>query len=217
MAPFGGFGTAGSNAGTATAPLSVGPVSGVVPVSGTKAEVAAPVCSSGTTSRSSADIFREHGAFVWRLLRRLGVPPSDVDDLTQDVFIAVHRSLGRYEERSYLKAWLYRICVRQASRYRRSRPPLGTVDIDDLTETSGDCPEEALQAMEARANFDRLLGVLDEDRRTVFVLYEVEELPMSEVAEAVGCPLQTAYSRLRSARKLIFEAARREERKEGHR
>lgn len=221
MAPFGGFGAASSNAGTATAPLSVGPVSGVIPVSGAKAEVAAPVCSdpstcaSTQTSRTSADIFREHGAFVWRLLRRLGVPPSDLDDLTQEVFIAVHRSLGKYEERNYLKAWLYRICVRQASRHRRSRPPIGTVDIDDLTETSGDCPEEALQAMEARANFDRLLGVLDEDRRTVFVLYEVEELPMHEVAEAVGCPLQTAYSRLRSARKLILEAARREERKEG--
>lgn len=66
-----------------------------------------------------------------------------------------------------------------------------------------------MQANEARADFDRLLSALDEDRRTVFVLYEVEELPMEEVATIVGCPVATAYSRLRAARKLVLAAARR--------
>lgn len=157
---------------------------------------------------TAADVFRDHGAFVFRLLRRLGVPDADLDDATQDVFVIVHRSLDRYEERNQMRAWLYRICVREASRLRRSRPPASTVDVDLLAEPARS-PEAAAEAREARADFDRLLSVLDEDRRTVFVLYEVEELPMEEVATVVGCPLATAYSRLRSARKLVLAAAKR--------
>lgn len=158
---------------------------------------------------TSAEVFRDHGAFVFRLLRRLGVPDADLDDGTQDVFVIVHRSLDRYEERNQMRAWLYRICVREASRLRRSRPPASTVDVELLTEPAASSPEAAAEAREARADFDRLLAVLDEDRRTVFVLYEVEELPMEEVATVVGCPLATAYSRLRSARKLVLAAAKR--------
>ncbi len=163
----------------------------------------------GAPVRSSAELFREHGAFVWRLLRRLGVPTADLDDLSQDVFIIVHRALATYEERNQLKAWLYRICVREAVRHRKSRPPPSSMDIDELDEPSPDCPESTAQVNEMRARLDRLLAILDEPRRTVFVLYELEELSMAEVAEAVGCPLQTAYYRHSSAKKEILAAARR--------
>jgi RNA polymerase sigma-70 factor (ECF subfamily) len=181
------------------------PGHGGVPLVGA---VAAPASGSYRVP-SSAEVFREHSAFVFRLLRRLGVPDADLDDATQDVFVIVHRSLDRYEERSHMRAWLYRICVREASRHRRKRPPAATVDVDLLTQPSGSSPEDAALASQERANFDRVLSVLDEDRRTVFVLYEVEELPMEEVAAVVGCPLATAYSRLRSARKLVLAAAKR--------
>jgi len=168
------------------------------------------------TPTTAADVFREHGGFVFRLLRRLGVPDADLDDLTQEVFIIVHRSLDRYEERNQMRSWLYRICVREASRLRRSRKPVDTVDVDTLVEPSGPTPEDAAQANQARADFDRLLGVLDEERRAVFVLYEVEELSMEEVAKVVGCPLATAYSRLRSARQLVVAAAKRLEAQRTH-
>lgn len=158
---------------------------------------------------SAAEVFREHGAFVFRLLRRLGVPDADLDDLVQDVFVIVHRSIDRYEERNHLRAWLYRIAVREASRHRRARPPQGTVDVEELTSAPSAGPEEKAQQNEARADFERLLAVLDEDRRTVFVLYEVEELPMEKVAEVVGCPVATGYSRLRAARKMVLAAAKR--------
>lgn len=161
------------------------------------------------TTRTTAEIFREHGALVWRLLRRLGVAAADLDDVTQDVFIIVHRSLDKYEERDRLKAWLYRICVRQASRHRRSLPPSSSSDVEALSEVAPGGPEETAQANEARADFERLISALDEDRRTVFVLYEIEELPMDQVALAVGCPVPTAHSRLRAARKSIAAAARR--------
>ena len=144
-----------------------------------------------------------------RLLRRLGVPDSDLDDVVQDVFLIVHRSLDRYEERNHLRAWLYRIAVREASRHRRARPPQATVALEDLTAATSAGPEERAQQNETRADFERLLSVLDEERRAVFVLYEVEELSMEEVVEVVGCPLATGYSRLRSARKLVLAAAKR--------
>ncbi|MEA2748195.1 MAG: hypothetical protein QOI41_2338 [Myxococcales bacterium] len=158
---------------------------------------------------TAAEVFREHGAFVFRLLRRLGIADADLDDLTQDVFVIVHRSLHRYEERNHMRAWLYRIAVREASRHRRSLQPVSSFDVEELTESNAADPEETVQANEARADFDRLLTVLDEERRTVFVLYEVEELSMEEVASVVGCPVPTAYSRLRSARKLILAGAKR--------
>ena len=192
-----------------------------VPVPARPVAVAPPAPSSGTlpvvaAPATAAEVFREHGAFVFRLLRRLGVPDADLDDLTQEVFIIVHRSLDRYEERNQMRAWLYRICVRETSRHRRARKPAGTVDVDTLVEPSGSSPEDAVHASETRADFDRLLGVLDEERRTVFVLYEVEELSMEEVAKVVGCPLATAYSRLRSARQLVLAAAKRLEAQRSH-
>gem|GEM_PF-1128920 len=196
-----------ASAGTPAAPES--PKSLILHASeGTPEGSAAGEGATAVAPASAAEVFREHGAFVLRLLRRLGVPDADLDDVVQDVFVIVHRSLGRYEERSHMRAWLYRISVREASRHRRRRPPQGTVDVDQLL-TSSAGPEESAQASQARADFERLLSVLDEDRRNVFVLYEVEELAMEEVAEVVGCPLATAYSRLRSARKLVLAAAKR--------
>jgi RNA polymerase sigma-70 factor (ECF subfamily) len=91
------------------------------------------------------------------------------------------------------------------------------MDIDEIDERSPDCPEATAQANQLRERFDRLLATLDEPRRTVFVLYEIEELTMAEVAAAVGCPLQTAYSRHSSAKKMILAAAKRLETKEGAR
>ncbi|MBX3187278.1 MAG: sigma-70 family RNA polymerase sigma factor [Labilithrix sp.] len=175
------------------------------------APAVAPLEGSATIRcLSSAEVFRAHGAYVFRLLRRLGVADADLDDVTQDVFVAVHRSWDKYEERHHLRAWLSRIAVREASRYRRSRPPVATIAIEiDALSGEASSPEASMRAHEALADFERLLSVLDEDRRNVFVLYEVEELSMEEVADAVGCPVATAYSRLRAARKAILAAAKR--------
>lgn len=172
-------------------------------------ESVSPVVPVAARPLTSAGIFREQGAFVFRLLRRLGIRDADLDDLTQDVFVIVHRSLDRYEERNHLRAWLYRIAVREASRHRRAQKPTSSLDVELLAESNAADPEETVQANQARADFDRLLTVLDEDRRNVFVLYEVEELSMDEVATIVGCPVATAYSRLRAARKSILAAAKR--------
>ncbi len=151
-----------------------------------------------------AQIFREHAPFVWRGLRRLGIPESDVEDVCQEVFVVVHRKLADFEGRSSLRTWIYGICARTASDYRRS----GRVRREVVTDTPPDAPQDggqqdALALKQARATLDRILDELDDDKRAVFVLYEIEELTMAEVSEAIGCPLQTAYSRLHAARKVV--------------
>jgi len=158
-------------------------------------------------------IFREHGPFVWRALRRLGVGAGDVDDACQEVFVVVYRKLGEYEGRSQLRTWLYGIAVRVAAAQRRRAHVRREVPTDEPIGASeaapAATPETAAAEREALALLDRALDELDDDKRAVFVLYEVEGLEMAEVAEALACPVQTAYSRLHAARKEVERAMKR--------
>jgi RNA polymerase sigma-70 factor (ECF subfamily) len=161
---------------------------------------------------SLRSIFDEHARYVIRALRHLGISEADVEDVAQEVFVTVHRKLPQFEGRSSIRTWLYAICLRTASDHRRraynvrerptEAPPL------DTGERTGAEPDARV---ESRAFVLQLLEQLDEDKRTVVVLYEVEGLSMREVAEAIGCPLQTAYSRLHAARELLLAAWQRSE------
>lgn len=152
---------------------------------------------------SLAEVFREYAPFVWRTLRRLGVRDADVDDVCQEVFVVVFRRLDSFEERSSLRTWLYGISVRVASDYRR-RAMHREVATEEPAGVPLD-PHARIQSREALARLDGILENLDDDKRAVFVLYEIEQLTMAEVAEALQCPLQTAYSRLHAARKYVVE------------
>jgi RNA polymerase sigma-70 factor (ECF subfamily) len=168
---------------------------------------ASPLNASGPSCPDSANAY---AAFVWRTLRHLGIPDRDIEDVTQEVFIVVHRKLPGFEGRSRIRTWIYGICQRTASDYRRrayvrreqptSQPPLPNVDPEQ---------ENQLRLAERQRTLILLLDQLDDKKREVFVLHEIEELEMKEVAEAIGTPLQTAYSRLRSARQLLAEAVAR--------
>lgn len=159
---------------------------------------------SKTQSPTIAEVFREHAPFAWRALRRLGIPESDVEDVCQEVFVVVHRKLGEFEGRSSLRTWIYGICARTASDYRRSARVRREIVTDEPPEAAQEgAQHDAVAMRQARAALDKILDELDDDKRAVFVLYEIEELTMAEVAEALGCPLQTAYSRLHAARKIV--------------
>ncbi len=138
---------------------------------------------------------------MWRTLRRAGVSGADVEDVAQEVFLVVHRRQGDYDGRSGMRAWLYGICVKKASEHRRKAWLRREQPVAETPETSAppDQPE-ALRRREAWTRLDALLNELDPKKRDVFVLFELEEMSLAEVAAAVGCPLQTAYSRLASAR-----------------
>jgi RNA polymerase sigma-70 factor (ECF subfamily) len=155
-------------------------------------------------------VFDEHAAFVWRTLRHLGVPESDIEDSCQDVFVAIHRKLDGFEGRSSLKTWIYGICLRVASDRRRRAHVRRELPVADLPSRAVEPTQvDDYERGRARALLSALLDQLDEDKRAVFVLYEIEGLPMKEIAKAVGCPLQTAYSRLHAARRLVLAAAQR--------
>jgi RNA polymerase sigma-70 factor (ECF subfamily) len=156
---------------------------------------------------SFAEVYRDYAAFAWRVLRRLGVREADVEDVCQEVFLVVHKKLPEFAHRSSLRTWLYSIAIRCASEYRRRAHVKREEPRSSPGDSSIDAPQPAsLAERQARALLDEILDTFDEPTRAVFVLYELEELSMAEVADAVGCPLQTAYSRLHAAR-AEFEAA----------
>ena len=155
-------------------------------------------------------VFAECAPLVWRTMRRLGAREADAEDLSQEVFLVVHRKLPTFEGRSKLTTWVYGICVRVAADHRkrahvrREAPSASPPDAGVDPAQAG-----AIELAEARAFLDTVLAALDDDKRAVFVLYEIEELPMAEVALAIGVPLQTAYSRLHAARRFVNDAATR--------
>jgi RNA polymerase sigma-70 factor, ECF subfamily len=154
-------------------------------------------------------IFKAHHAFVWRILRHLGVAAADQDDVLQEVFVVVHRRLADYRDQDKMRAWLYAICTRVVRDHRRR--------IARRHEALREPPDRSQQPSQVRALADqqalwlaqRVLDALPEKQRAVFVLYEIEQLSMPEIAQAVECPLPTAYARLRKAReRVLAEVAR---------
>jgi RNA polymerase sigma-70 factor (ECF subfamily) len=152
-----------------------------------------------------AVIYERYFRAMWRALRRLGVEPAALDDAVQDVFVVVHRRLAEFDGRS-LRGWLYAIAVRVASDYRRGAR---NRRAESLAETLVDPAPDPAAASELVASvrlLHALLAELDEKKRTVFVLGELEELGAPEIAEALGENTNTVYSRLRAAR-AEFDAA----------
>ncbi len=173
-----------------------------------QAAVHQPLPEAPRPALDVATVFRENLPFAFRALRRLGVAEADIDDVCQEVFVVVMRRLADFEGRSQVRTWIYGICARTASDYRKRAPRRREVLTDtppERVEPKG--PHEYATESEARDLLDRILAQLDDDKRAVFVLYEIEELPMAEVAQALECPLQTAYSRLHAARKRVQELA----------
>jgi RNA polymerase sigma-70 factor (ECF subfamily) len=161
-------------------------------------------------------VVAEHGPYVWRVLRRMGVRPADVEDVWQETFIVVHRKLDGFEGRASLRTWLSAIAVRVASDYRNRAHRRREHATDEVPDGGAPASQhQDLVDQERRALLDRLLTELKPEQREVVALYEFAELPMQEVAAALGCPLQTAYSRLHAARRALEQAARREAARRG--
>jgi len=146
--------------------------------------------------------------YVFRTLRRLGVSPSEVDDLAQEVFLALRQSWREYDPARPLRPYLFGIAFRIASthqRRRRREVVLAVVEPDELSPG----PDQALQAKQTRAVVLAALEKLPLPRRAVLVMYDLDDVPMDQVAAALGIPLFTAYSRLRKARRELEAVLRR--------
>jgi RNA polymerase sigma-70 factor (ECF subfamily) len=171
-----------------------------------------PACAGGRSEMLRfEDVYRDSFGFVWRSLRALGVDPAQIDDAVQDTFVVVHRRLSGFEGRSRVETWLFGIARRVASHYRRSATrrrtePLGSAEPPA---TEADTPFDLASRTEAGALVLAILDELDEDRRLIFVLVEIEQLTVPEATEILGLNVNTAYSRLRLARRDFEEALQR--------
>jgi RNA polymerase sigma-70 factor, ECF subfamily len=160
----------------------------------------------GSTTPSFQAVYETHFGFVWSCARRMGVPPDAVDDVVQEIFIVVHARLKTVQRPSSLRSWLYSVARRTVSAFHRSRrsrserearvPAVGHYSASPMQPSPLDL---AVLTDEVKLLW-RLLLQLDPVKREVLVLTELEEMTVPEVAEAVGIPLNTAYSRLRVAR-----------------
>jgi RNA polymerase sigma-70 factor (ECF subfamily) len=160
-------------------------------------------------------IFHDHFEHVWHMLRRLGVPPADLEDLTQEVFVTFYRRRSDYDPSRRLLPWLLGIAHRVALAHQRRRwrkiEVLG-VEPSDI-DNGGALPDERLALEQDRALVTQALGCIELDRRAVFVMHELDGASMPEIADALRIPLNTAYSRLRLARADFALAVQRFERR----
>jgi RNA polymerase sigma-70 factor (ECF subfamily) len=151
-------------------------------------------------------VYRQHFKAVWRLLRRLGVETAQLDDAAQDVFLVVQRKLDSLDPQAAVHSWVFAIAVRVASEYRRRAARRRTEALDETMADSAPNPARLSELQQSVQLLHDVLGDLDEPRRTVYVLAELEQLSVPEIASVLGANLNTVYSRLRSARKQ-FDAA----------
>jgi RNA polymerase sigma-70 factor (ECF subfamily) len=176
----------------------------------TSSSHAAPACNP--LARSAELRFRslvdDHFDFVWRSLRGLGVEHGGADDAAQQVFCIAARKLAAIDNGAE-RAFLFGIARGVAANVRRAQTrapePIDPGLLEDWHDHSPDA-EQVLEDREARAILDGVLASMPEDLRTVFVLFELEEMSMAEIAPMIGIPPGTVASRLRRAREQ-FRAA----------
>jgi RNA polymerase sigma-70 factor (ECF subfamily) len=184
---------------------SVAPLAGAVPGTG------APLSPGGDLDPRR--LYDSHFPFVWRNLRRLGVPDVLLEDAAQDVFLVVHRRWDSFDSHwSSIETWLFGILMRVARNHRRSLKrrgawvvPSGGEMIQAVPSAEAG-PADLVARREAIVLLDRLLDALDDDKRAILVLVDVEQLSAKQAAEALGLNLNTAYWRLRAARGQLRKA-----------
>jgi RNA polymerase sigma-70 factor, ECF subfamily len=155
-------------------------------------------------------IFDDHFDYVWNTLRRLGVRDVDLEDLSHEVFLKVHGRLDDYDAARPMRPWLFGFAYRVAADHRRlARHRLEVLGAPVEAVDPVRPPDERIEADEERVLVDAALAQMSFERRAVLVLHDVEELPVPAIAEELGIPLNTAYSRLRLAREELAAAVKR--------
>jgi RNA polymerase sigma-70 factor (ECF subfamily) len=147
-------------------------------------------------------IFDDELDYVWSSLRRLGVREADLLDQAQEVFVVVHSLFDDYDPTLPIRPWLFAIAFRVASRYRSLARNVREVLHDQPIEPVDRAPQadQLLETEQARELLMEAIQGIDLPRRAVFILSEIEERPMAEIADSLHIPVNTAYSRLRLAR-----------------
>lgn len=160
-------------------------------------------------------LYERHAALVYRFLSALGVRDPEREDACQDVFLAVYRSLPSFRGESQLSTWIYRITARTTGKLlqkRKIRNALASLILNEPPPQPVDPSEGTTRSL----MLDRMLDRLHPKKRLVLVLFELEGVPVEEIARIADCPTNTVWSRLHHARlDLIKMAERAGKRKDG--
>ncbi|MBX3212826.1 MAG: RNA polymerase sigma factor [Labilithrix sp.] len=164
------------------------------------------------TSEESTDflgLYERYFPLVWRWAARLGVPQHSLDDVVQEVFLTLYKRLDDFEGRSSLRSWIFAVTYRVVSNFRRRRSsrPAGDGDAEvDAIAAEGVHPEAAATQSEAMTLLQSILDGLDDEKREVFVMAELEGFNATEIGHLLGVSSNTVASRLRHAREQVRAA-----------
>lgn len=157
------------------------------------------------------ELYEAHVDFVHRVAWRLGTPDAELDDVVQDVFTIAYRRLDQFEDGRFT-TWLYRICANVVSarhRHRRVRRVFAALLPWVITPAAEEAPGRARERADAGRSVQRVLEQMAPRKREVLVLFELEALSAREIAERLGCPENTVFTRLHHARREFKDIARR--------
>jgi RNA polymerase sigma-70 factor, ECF subfamily len=160
-------------------------------------------CTDGSTTREANAfyvIYERELSYVWKTLGRLGVDPSELADAVHDVFVIVHRKWGDIDFTRPIRPWLFGIARRVAAGHRRKRRELPSDNLELAIAPSPHSERDFLW---------RVLAQLDDDRRDVIVLHDLEGYTGAEIAALLGIPANTVHSRLRLGRQDMQAIVRR--------
>lgn len=184
-------------------------VAGMQPVAGSDDDLVRR--SALSDPQAFRELYRRHVTRVRSMLMRL-VGPSQLDDLTQEVFLKFWTALKELRQPEYLSTWLYRVTFNVATDALRRRQSLGRwQENDDAAVAAASAPvHDAGDALHAQRVVARALAALDFDHRATLVLFDVEGLPQQEIAEVLGISVGTVKSRIFNARKKVRDVLARE-------
>lgn len=163
-------------------------------------------------------VMATHGDFLWRSLQRLGVRGADLSDVMQEVLIVVHRKLAEFDQTRPMEPWLFALCAKTASTFRRRAYNRREVATDPSAASFAaqsvslaDAPDVALETAQLRAELESVLDRLEPERRAILVMFEIEQMSCEQIAQVTGIPKGTVFSRLHAARKDFARALSRHE------
>jgi RNA polymerase sigma-70 factor, ECF subfamily len=158
-----------------------------------------------------AVVYDEYFDLVWTAVRQLGVSAEAIDDVVQEVFLVIHARLGSVQQVESLRSWVYGVARRTVSTYRRARRSRNAsgaqyAQVAGWLEPRPPTPHDLSVTADRQRLLLRLLAELDDSKREVFTLSEIEGFTAPEIAEALEIPVNTVYSRLRAAREAFEQA-----------
>lgn len=166
-----------------------------------------PLPQSPRDALDTRQVFATEFAWVYRTLQRFGVRRADLEDLTHDVFVVFHARRSEFDASRPLRPWLMGIAFRVASDYRRRASHRNELlQEPEEQPDSKPNPEAATERARTRELLLRAFETIEPERLAVLLLHDVDGVAAPQIAEALGIPLNTAYSRLRLARRDLAKA-----------